>query len=151
MLRSRRFLTTQQTKVKNHILAMCRRLGWNYKEETGMKTHWHKHHLQWLSAKINKVGIAAKKVSFKIHLKQIGHRLLPPSSDRIKPAGHEDPVEDSNSDAKPPSHRTSSMSSNSRSKRRNGFNVSVHHGTRRTLGIATHAQRNTRILASSTR
>lgn len=39
MLRSRRFLTTQQTKVKNHILAMCRRLEWNYKEETGMKTH----------------------------------------------------------------------------------------------------------------
>ena len=70
MLRSRRFLTTQQTKVKNHILAMCRRLGWNYKEETGMKTHWHKHHLQWLSAKINKTQIPAKKVSFKILLKQ---------------------------------------------------------------------------------
>lgn len=60
----------EQTKVKNHILAMCRRLGWNYKEETGMKTHWHKHHLQWLSAKINKTQIPAKKVSFKILLKQ---------------------------------------------------------------------------------
>ena len=32
MLRSRRFLTIQQTKVKNHILAKCRRLGCNYKE-----------------------------------------------------------------------------------------------------------------------
>ena len=35
-----------------------------------MRTHWHKHHLQWLSAKINKLKIAVKKVCFKIFLKQ---------------------------------------------------------------------------------
>lgn len=70
LLRSRQFLVSQQTKVKNHILSMCRRFGIDFKQETGMKTHWHKQHIAWLEAKVKRLEIAAQKISFRILLKQ---------------------------------------------------------------------------------
>ena len=70
MLRSRKFLVTQQTKIKNHILSICRRLGLNYKQESGRKTHWHSNHLEWLTARINEIKVSALKVNLKILLKQ---------------------------------------------------------------------------------
>ena len=70
MLRSRKFLVTQQTKIKNHILSICRRLGLNYNQESGRKTHWHSNHREWLTARINEIKVSALKVNLKILLKQ---------------------------------------------------------------------------------
>lgn len=70
LLRSRQFLVAQRTKIKNHILSMCRRLGWNYKLETGAKSHWTEKHQKWLSSKIKTLKNKVKIISFRILLKQ---------------------------------------------------------------------------------
>ena len=70
MLRSKKFLVTQQKKIKNHILSICRRLGLNYKQESGRKTHWHSKNLEWLTAEFTEIKVSALKVNLKFFLKQ---------------------------------------------------------------------------------
>jgi len=70
MLRSKLFLTEQQTMIKNHINGLCRRLGLNYKQQTEKKSRWTRHHLEWLYSKTNKLKQHSAKFTFQILLKQ---------------------------------------------------------------------------------
>jgi hypothetical protein len=70
LLRSRRFLIEQQTMIRNHTSALCRRLGLDYHQQTQKKTKWTVHHMNWLQAQIGKLANAAAKVNFRILLKQ---------------------------------------------------------------------------------
>ena len=56
--------------VKNHINSICRTLGINYFQETQKKSRWTRHHLEWLSAQINKLSEKVVKLSFIILFKQ---------------------------------------------------------------------------------
>ena len=70
MLRSKLFLTEQQTMIKNHINGLCRRLGLNYKQQTEKKSRWTRHHLEWLYSKTNQLKQRSAKLTFQILLKQ---------------------------------------------------------------------------------
>jgi transposase len=70
LLRSKRFLIQQRTKLKNHINGLCRRLGIDYKQETEKLTRWTPHHLDWLTARVNKLEQDSAKINFKILIKQ---------------------------------------------------------------------------------
>jgi len=70
LLRSKRFLIGQQTKIKNHINGLCRRLGLDYKQETGKLSRWTGHHLSWLETRVNKLEQTHTKINFKILIKQ---------------------------------------------------------------------------------
>ena len=69
-LRSKLFVKSTLTKVKNHILAMCRRLGINYRMETDKKSHWTTHHLAWLTGRISKLKNKITIKNFRILFKQ---------------------------------------------------------------------------------
>jgi len=71
LIRSRKFLVETATSIKNHISSMCKRQGWNYREESQKKSYWTSHHMQWLEKKVNSVNESSAKISFKILLKQL--------------------------------------------------------------------------------
>ena len=52
LIRSRSFIVGQRSDLKRHILSTLRRLGLDYKADTGGKTHWTKSHLAWLELKL---------------------------------------------------------------------------------------------------
>ncbi len=51
IVRTRRFLSEQQTRLKLHILSTCRRMGLNYREgeDNKKRYHWTKAHREWLA------------------------------------------------------------------------------------------------------
>ena len=55
LIRTRSFLVSQAKAIKNHILSLCRRTGWDYKQEVDAKApkHWNTKHRQWLKSKIS--------------------------------------------------------------------------------------------------
>lgn len=53
LLRTRALFVEQSVELKNYILSLCRRMGWDYKQESQKKNHWTDHHVRWLEQKIN--------------------------------------------------------------------------------------------------
>lgn len=51
LLRSRNFLKDQVKALKNHITSMCKRVGLNYRIETGSISYWTTQHWVWLKSK----------------------------------------------------------------------------------------------------
>lgn len=51
LLRSRSFVTGQAARLKTHIIAICRRRGWDYRSETKKKSYWTATHIEWLETK----------------------------------------------------------------------------------------------------
>ena len=60
-IRSRSFLVDQRSSLKRHILSICRRYGFDYKNDSGGKNYWTKVHLSWLDTKCKSLGAAAQK------------------------------------------------------------------------------------------
>lgn len=56
IVRTRRFISDQQSALKLHIMATCRRIGLNYRDgNDDKKSHyWTKKHRNWLISEINK-------------------------------------------------------------------------------------------------
>lgn len=56
VVRTRRFISGQQSALKLHILAMCRRIGLNYHDSTDNKKshYWTKTHRNWLISEMRK-------------------------------------------------------------------------------------------------
>lgn len=54
IVRTRNFFSIQQRRIKLHILSNCRRMGINYRVETGNENghHWTKGHREWLERQI---------------------------------------------------------------------------------------------------
>jgi len=71
LIRSRKFLAHQASRLKNHITSLCRTLGWNYRAETGRKSYWITSHFYWLDTKIN----SCKNLSLKVNLKLLTRQL----------------------------------------------------------------------------
>lgn len=57
LLRSRHFLRRQTVRVKHHLLALCRRLGLDYKRQTQnpIAAHWTQTHVRWLTARLKEL------------------------------------------------------------------------------------------------
>lgn len=70
LIRSRKFLVAQLTRVQNHINGLCRRLGRNYLQETNKKSRWTKHHLNWLQTVSANCSQSSNKFSLRVLLKQ---------------------------------------------------------------------------------
>jgi transposase len=54
LIRTRRFVSDQCKQTQRYILSMCRRMGWNYRQESDRKAanHWTFEHRRWLEAKL---------------------------------------------------------------------------------------------------
>lgn len=52
LTRTREFLLRQRHALRLHINSTCRRQGWNFKQETSLKTKWTTTHMSWLQLKI---------------------------------------------------------------------------------------------------
>lgn len=48
LCRSRQFIMQQRNAARLHCVAICRRQGWSFKQDTGLKTHWTFAHYEWL-------------------------------------------------------------------------------------------------------
>jgi transposase len=70
LLRSRKFLVEQMAGLKTHVTALCRRLGFDYRQETGMRDLWTKRHIQWISVKAKGLKGASVRVALVSLLKQ---------------------------------------------------------------------------------
>lgn len=57
MIRSRHFLKDQLKAIKTHIVSLCRRMGWDYRQATEKTqvSYWTKAHVGWLDQKIRMV------------------------------------------------------------------------------------------------
>lgn len=72
-VRSRRFLVEQMTALKNHITALCKRLGWDYRNETRKKHYWTKSHVEWLEKKAKEASGTRLALNLRILLRQYEH------------------------------------------------------------------------------
>lgn len=66
LIRSRKFLTTQLSSLKNHIVSTCRFLGWEYKKDMGKSSachHWTKEHRAWLAKKLREEASEFEKAN----------------------------------------------------------------------------------------
>lgn len=70
LLRSRGFLISEARSIKRHILSICRREGWDYKQESDWEksSYWTTNHQCWLRSKIHNSNQAILKFN-------IGHLL----------------------------------------------------------------------------
>lgn len=64
LVRSRVFLKKQTKGVKLHILALCRRLGWRYREAGKTTSYWTGPHRAWLEKEIKQIKDRALKFNF---------------------------------------------------------------------------------------
>ena len=70
LLRSRHYLVKQLSELRGHIHSLLRRHGFNFLQETRLKTYWSKSHLDWIERTISKsVG------SFKRNLELLFQQL----------------------------------------------------------------------------
>jgi len=65
LLRSRSFLAEKLKSTKGHIIALCRRMGINYREVTKQKNYWTQKHVQWLKGEI--ANISSRALQFNLH------------------------------------------------------------------------------------
>jgi transposase len=75
LVRSRRFVTEMLTALKNHITGLAKRLGWDFRQETGKKSYWTETHRVWLSAKVESAPSQATKVHLRLLLGQLEDTL----------------------------------------------------------------------------
>ena len=54
LIRTRMYLQEKLRGLKKHILALCRRMNINFKQETGLLSYWTLTHLKWLDVNIKK-------------------------------------------------------------------------------------------------
>jgi transposase len=73
LVRSRLFLKEQVKATKLHILAICRRMNWHYREQEKTTHYWTRLHWAWLNREIEK----SEEQSMKFNLK---HRTNLPES-----------------------------------------------------------------------
>jgi len=60
LLRSRSFIVQLRSDLKRHILSTVRRLGLDYKSESGGKHYWTKSHVAWLEKSLKKIESCAR-------------------------------------------------------------------------------------------
>jgi transposase len=62
LIRSRAFLVEQKSALKIHILSICRRMGWNYRQEVKAEkaSFWTEPHKQWLNSKVSQAEVTLK-------------------------------------------------------------------------------------------
>ena len=53
LLRSRQKVMQQRNQLRKHLQAVLRRTGLHYKAQTGIQSHWTKHHYCWLERTID--------------------------------------------------------------------------------------------------
>lgn len=75
LIRSRNFLVKETKSIKIHILAICRRSDWNYKQESELNspTYWTQIHNQWLVRKINSCDSPELKFNLRHLLTTLEH------------------------------------------------------------------------------
>ncbi len=62
LLRTRKFLIEQLIATKNHINGFCRRLNFDFKKETKLKSLWTQTYVLWLEKKINGLELTSQKL-----------------------------------------------------------------------------------------
>lgn len=67
LCRSRQFLIQQQNAIRLHLNSLCRRLGWNFRQDSGCKTLWRDAHIKWLQSKLK----ATADSNLKFNLSQL--------------------------------------------------------------------------------
>lgn len=70
VLRSRNFLVKQRKMIKAHILAVCRRYGIRFTEETNNKTNWTDLHISWLKKRIKTLKRPLGQIDLELLLAQ---------------------------------------------------------------------------------
>ena len=70
LLRTRQNLLKQRTDLRKHMQSLLRRNGLHYKVETGNKSHWTKHHYDWLERVIDGLS-GSVKVNLVLLLRQL--------------------------------------------------------------------------------
>lgn len=73
LVRSRGFIAQQLKRTKNHIIAYCKRQGWNFREETGLVSYWTRSHLVWLERQVSASSFDSLRKSMGLMLREIGH------------------------------------------------------------------------------
>lgn len=71
LIRSRNFIKKEQIKVKQHIVSICRRLGWNYRTENRpkqTKAPWSVDYISWLDLMVKNCKIDAVKSNLEMLL-----------------------------------------------------------------------------------
>ncbi|NRB41316.1 MAG: hypothetical protein HRU20_23060 [Pseudomonadales bacterium] len=66
LLRSRQKVRKQQTELRSHILALLRRSGRCYQQETQHKSHWCLWHYSWIN-RVDEESSGSLKVNLQLH------------------------------------------------------------------------------------
>jgi transposase len=75
MLRSRKFLVEQASSLKTHINSICRRMAWDYRQESGRRDLWTKTHIDWIARKVKSCDSSSLKVTLTVLLHQFSQSL----------------------------------------------------------------------------
>jgi len=57
LIRSRTYLRQRLRSLKNHIVSLCRKSGFHFKQETSSKAYWTVRHRAWFASLVNKEAI----------------------------------------------------------------------------------------------
>lgn len=60
LIRARAVVVRQLSMLKNHVTSYCRRRGFDFQKETGLKMYWSKGHEEWLERKMNQADSTTK-------------------------------------------------------------------------------------------
>ena len=71
LIRSRTYLSKQVAALRRHILSICQRIGWDFRQETSLKSYWTIKFKNWLETKISKSSDSSLKVNLKLLLRQL--------------------------------------------------------------------------------
>lgn len=74
LVRTRRFLSDQLRRHKQHVLSFCRRQGWDYRVESGKKaSYWTEAHFRWLERWIKSGELPANRFTLASQVDQVKH------------------------------------------------------------------------------
>ena len=73
LIRSRKFLKEQHKQLKLHIVSLCRRMGWDYRQEREKNNvhYWTKQHVQWLESRIEGASYHGLKMNLTLLMNQL--------------------------------------------------------------------------------
>lgn len=73
VLRARAFLLTQVKATKLYLTSLCRRRGWNYRQESGKPTanYWTKEHRRWLLSTVHTSNCPSTQQTFRAMMKHL--------------------------------------------------------------------------------
>jgi transposase len=74
ILRAYQFMRLQTKRQKQQIISSCHRLGYDYREETGLREYWSKSHRRWLDALTEKNKFSSTQIHFRLLLRTL-HQL----------------------------------------------------------------------------